>query len=398
MSVPQPTPERDGAGGGRAGGGGGGRAAELVETYFRLAPITVPLYAILVAVVLGSLVILAAGGNPLEAYAALFRGAFGTPERIAGTLARSTPFIIASLAVAFGFKAGLFNIGAEGQLLMGALAAAWVGTWSGLAGLPGVLVVPVVLAAGVVGGGLWGGIPGWLKARTGAHEVIVTIMLNNIAVRLIEFLVTSRDPVILLDPTSTVAHTAQIHAAARLPSLASGTGLHLGFLLALLLCLGVWFLLERTTPGFEIRTVGINPSAALYAGMSVPRTIVVVMLVSGAIAGLAGAAEVSGGVNGYLTPGSFRNIGFDSIAIALLGRANPFAIIPAAILWGALLAGAPLMQLEAGLSIDLVRIIQSLIILFVAADGIIRWLFRIRAPRAREDVAEPGAFSAGWGA
>ena len=378
--------------------GGRHRAAGLVETYFRLAPVTVPLYAILVAVIVGSLVILAAGANPLEAYSALFRGAFGTPDRVAGTLARSTPFVVASLAVAFGFKAGLFNIGAEGQLLMGALFAAWVGTWSGLAGLPSVLAIPVVLVAGFVGGGLWGFIPGWLKARTGAHEVIVTIMLNNIAARLIEWLVISRDPVILLDETATVAHTAPISPAARLPGLVAGTNLHLGFVLALLLCALVWFLLERTTPGFEIRTVGANPNAARYAGMSVPRTVIVVMLVSGAIAGFAGAAEVAGGPNGYLTPGSFRNIGFDSIAIALLGRANPFAIVPAAILWGALLSGAPLMQLEAGLSIDLVRIIQALIILFVAADGIIRWLFRIRAARGREGLEGPDVLAKGWGA
>ncbi|CAN5372359.1 ABC transporter permease [soil metagenome] len=376
-----------------AGGGGRGRAHAAVEAYFRLAPVTVPLYAIAVAVVLGGLVILLAGANPVEAYSALFRGAFGSPQRIAGALARSTPFIGAALAVAFAFKAGLFNIGAEGQLLVGGLTAAWVGTFGWMAGLPAVVGIPVVLLAGVVGGALWGGIPGVLKARTGAHEVIVTIMLNAIALRMTEWLVASRAPVILLDESSSVPRTRPIAAGARMPDLFGSV--HLGLLVALVLCALVWFVLNRTTAGFEIRTVGINPNAARYAGMSVPGTIVLVMACSGALAGIAGAGEVSGGL-GFLTPGGFVGFGFDAIAIALLARANPFAVIPAALLWGSLLAGAPLMQLEAGLSIDLVRIVQALIILFVAADAIVRYLFRIRAPRG-EDVAEAAVFAKGWG-
>ena len=367
-----------------------------VEAYFRLAPVTVPLYAILVAVALGGLVILGAGGNPAEAYRALVVGAVGTPEAVAQSLARSTPYVIASLAVVFGFKAGLFNIGAEGQLVVGALTAAWVGTISWVHDLPGVVAVPVVLLAGAAGGFAYGGLPGVLKARTGAHEVIVTIMLNAIALRMTEYLVTSRDPVILLDTSSSVAHTRSIGANARLPELVDGSGLHLGLLVALALCGLVWFVLERTTLGFEIRTVGLNPDAAHYAGMSVTKIVVVVMALSGALAGLAGAGEVSGGVNPYFTPGGFANIGFDSIAIALLARANPFAVAGAALLWGSLLSGAPLMQLRADLSIDLVRIVQALIILFVAADAIVRFLFRIRAARSG-DPAGAAVFAKGWG-
>lgn len=373
-----------------------GRSSSLVETYFRLAPVTVPIYAIAVAVVLGSLVMLATGADPIAAYRALLSGALGSPDAVAQSLGRSIPFILASLAVAYGFKAGLFNIGVEGQLLIGALAGAWAGTWGWLAGTPGVVAVAVVLLAGVAGGCAWGGIPGVLKTRTGAHEVIVTIMLNAIAIRLVDFLVNSRSPVILLDTAASNPHTRPIAAAARLPILVGGTSLHLGFVLALVLCGVVWFQLYRTTPGFEIRTVGTNPNAARYAGMNVSTTIVAVLAVSGAIAGLAGAGEVAGSTAGYLTAGVFRNIGFDSIAIALLARANPFAVVPAALLWGALLSGAPLMQLEAGVSIDIVRIVQALIILFVAADAIVRFLFRIR--RAREADAEEPVFATGWGA
>ncbi|MPZ73695.1 MAG: ABC transporter permease [Nitriliruptorales bacterium] len=368
-----------------------------IETYFRLAPVTVPIYAVLTAVVVGSVVILAAGSNPIDAYAALFRGSFGSGAAVAKTMARSTPFIIASLAVAFGFKAGLFNIGAQGQLLMGALAAAWVGTWGWVAGVPSVIAIPMVLLAGLVGGLLYGGIPGVLKARTGAHEVIVTIMLNAIAARMAEWLINSRRPRILLDVTASVPHTTPIDAAARLPKLIPGTPLHVGFILAVLLCVVVWFVLQRTTVGFEIRTVGANPHAATYAGMSVSRTIILVLALSGALAGIAGAAEVAGGTTGYLTAGQFRNVGFDSIAIALLARANPFAVIPAAVLWGALLTGAGTMQLQAGVSSDLVFVVQALVILFVAADAIVRWVFRVRRPRDI-DVTQDGAFAKGWGA
>ncbi|WP_448613827.1 ABC transporter permease [Modestobacter sp. URMC 112] len=368
----------------------------LLEGYFRLAPVTVPLYAVLVASLVGTLFILGAGADPLTAYGALLEGAVGSPDRIAATIGRATPFMIGALAVALGFKAGLFNIGAEGQLLLGALTAAWVGTWSWLAGLPGVLAVPFVLLAGLLGGLVWGAIPGVLKAKTGAHEVITTIMLNSIAAALAQYLITSREPVLLIDEAASTPHTRQIADSARLPALVEGTGLHLGILLALALCVATYLVLQRTTPGFEIRTVGASKEAALYAGMPVQRTIIVVMAASGALAGIAGAAEVSGGSSGYLTPGAFTNIGFDSIAIALLARGNPLAVVPAALLWGALLSGAPLMQVEADLSVNLVRIVQALIILFVAADAIVRSLFRIRAPRG-VDAGQPATFTRGWG-
>jgi ABC-type uncharacterized transport system permease subunit len=359
----------------------------------RLQPVYVPLLATLVAVVLAGLLILAVGTNPLEADWALLRGMFGSWDRVAASIARSTPFIGGALAVAFAFRAGLFNIGVEGQILVGATTAAWVGTFSWLADVPGPLMVPIVLLAGVLGGGLWGAVPGVLKAKTGAHEVIVTIMLNSVAVLLVRWLVGSTDPVVLRDPAASAAQTAPIASAGRLPELVSSVPpLHLGFLVLVVICGLVWFVLTRTTFGFEVRTVGTNPNAARYAGMGVNRTIVLVMALSGGLAGLAGAGEVAG-TSGYLSPGVFVAIGFDSIAIALLARANPFVIILTATLWGSLLSGAGLMQQETGLSIDAVRIFQALVLLLVAADVIVRSIFRIRraAPASALETTQLGS-------
>ena len=371
------------------------RKPSMVRRYFDLQPVLVPICAILLAFAVGSVIILLVGENPITAYWALLRGMWA-PHRIAGSLGRSTPFIGAALAVAFAFRAGLFNIGVEGQLLIGATAAAWVGTWDWIADLPAVVAVTVVLLAGVVGGALYGAVPGVLKARTGAHEVITTIMLNAIAVLYVRWLVGSQDPVILRDISASVPRTAILPKVARLPTFVhSQPPLHLSFLIMLGLVVVVWFILQRTTTGFEIRMVGANPNAARYAGVSVGRIIVMVMTMSGALAGLAGAGEITG-TSGFLSPGVFVSIGFDSIAIALLARANPFAIVPAAILWGSLLAGAPLMQQESGISIDIVRIVQALVLHFVAADVIVRTIFQIKTKT--EGAFEEPQLSTGWGA
>jgi simple sugar transport system permease protein len=355
-------------------------AAREVRRTWSVQSALVPLYAVLLALGVASIIILLVGGNPIEAYAALLDGMFGTPDRINASLGRSTPFIGAALAVAFAFRAGLFNIGAEGQLLIGATTAAWVGTFSWIADVPGPLALVLVTLAGVIGGGLWGGIPGVLKAKTGAHEVITTIMLNSIAVLTVRWMVTSQDPVILRDMASSVPRTETLPSSIRLPVLIDTVPpLHLGFLVAVGLCVLVWFILRHTTFGFEVKTVGTNPDAARYAGMGVGRTIILVMVISGAFAGIAGASEITG-TSGFLSPGVFVGIGFDAIAIALLARANPFGIILTSILWGAMLSGAGLMQQEAGLSINAVRIIQALVLLFVAADVIVRTIFRVRRP------------------
>lgn len=313
------------------------------------------------------------------------------PRNLVATIVRSTPFLLAGLAVAVGFKAGLFNIGAEGQLYAGALLAVWVGFHPALVDLPAPLHIPLAMLLGILGGMIWGAVPGFLKARTGAHEVINTIMMNAIAIRLADWLIKSRDPLILLDTTATVPRTPYIATTAEYPTLGD-TPLHLGILVAVAASFAVWWFLYRTTLGFELRTVGANPSAAKYAGMSVTRNIVLAMAISGGLAGLAGAGEVLG-VQHNLPPGFFAGVGFDSIAIALLAKTNPFAMIPAAFLWGGLLNGAGLMQIRADISIDLVKIIQALIVMFVAADQIVRAIWRVRARRREEEVI----FSRGWG-
>jgi simple sugar transport system permease protein len=368
-------------------------AVGKVREAFSLQPILVPAYAILLSFIVGGVLIAIIGVNPFEAYWALLRGMFGSWDRIAGSIARSVPYIGSALALAFAFRAGLFNIGAEGQILVGGVTAGWVGTWAFMSDLPAVLAIPIVLLAGAVGGLVWGGIPGVLRAETGAHEVITTIMLNSIAIFMTRWLVSSRDPLILRDTSVTVPRTEPIADSARLPEFVdSQPNLHLGLFVMIALCIVVAFVIKRTVLGFEVVTVGTNPHAAHYAGMNVKRTIILALALSGAFAGLAAAGEVAG-TTGTFQPGTFAFIGFDGIAIALLARANPIAIIPAAFLWGSLLSGAPLMQQEADVSIDVVRIIQSMVLLFVAADAIVRYLFRLRG---ESDNQFGAATAAGW--
>jgi simple sugar transport system permease protein len=380
----------DGRGGGMTGAADRFRQGLLHA--WSLQPLLVPLYAILLSFIVGGILIAIIGVNPFAAYWALLRGMVGSGDRIASSIARSVPFIGSALALAFAFRAGLFNIGAEGQLLIGGLTAAWVGTWAFLGSTPGIIAIPIVLLAGVVGGMVWGGIPGVLRARTGAHEVISTIMLNSIGLFSVRWIVNSRDPVILRDTGASVPRTEVVADSVVLPEFVdSEPNLHFGLIVMVAVCFGVAYVLNRTNFGFEVKTVGTNPHAAHYAGIGVNRIIVLAMALSGAFAGLAAAGEVTG-TNRFFQPGTFAFMGFDGIAIALLARANPIAIIPAALLWGSLLAGAPLMQQEADVSIDVVRIIQAMVLLFVAADAIVRYLFRIRGEGGRHIEAA----STGW--
>ena len=368
------------------------------------------------------------------------------PANLENMLVRSIPFIIAGLAVALGFKAGLFNIGAEGQLYAGGILAVWVGFSPIFAGLPLIIHLPLVLIVGIMGGALWGALPGALKAYTGAHEVITTIMLNYVAILLVDWLIKSTTPIILLDPAASTPRTPFLLESARLPDfkavpvwgfilagivvlllglynrrerlrqdiryairpvvygvLTAVGGIFLAWVgargalhLGLVIMIGaVWFtdwFLNRTTLGFELRTVGSNSDAARYAGMSVKRNIILAMALSGALAGLAGTIEIAG-VQFNMQPLFFSGLGFDAIAVALLARTNPRNMIPAGLLWGSLLAGAGLMQVRADISIDLVKIIQALIIMFIAADAIIRYIWRV--PQPTEKMA--ATFSKGWG-
>jgi ABC-type uncharacterized transport system permease subunit len=302
------------------------------------------------------------------AYGALVRGALGGYGPITLTTAQAAPLICAGLGVGLAFRAGLFNIGAQGQAILGAIVAAYLGF---ALHLPPVIHLVVALVGGLVGGGVWGGIVGWLKARAGAHEVIVTIMMNYIAAGLLGYLLTTtafRRPG-RTDPISPV-----VDWNATFPRLEGGQ-LHLGFGVALLAAVGVWWLLDRSTTGFAIRAVGANPHAAATAGMSVARTTVITMVAAGALAGLAGVQAALGpsasGVPVPLSAGIVGSVGFDAITVALLGRSRPLGIVLAGLLFGALHAGGLAMQSVAQTPLTLTTALQALIVLFVAAPALI---------------------------
>jgi ABC-type uncharacterized transport system permease subunit len=430
--------------------------------------IKIPALAILAAFLIGGIIIWLTSGSPLtvvEAYWGMIRGAFVKPRAFSETLVATTPYILLSLAVGVGFKTGLFNIGVEGQFFIGAITAAWIG--QAFHGLPAIIHLPLTILAAMLGGAIWAAIPGFLKARTGAHEVISTMMMNYIAFRLQEYIVTFRlkDPGAGLVQTRPVSHAAEIWTLAAVPerlkdplnalmvALVFGfiflligrwvvglprmqkrlqtklqrrlvmwgiailatilffvvlppltrlwwpfqdpyDRLHIGLFIALGAAVFMWWLLGKTTLGFELRTVGANPNAAHYSGMSITRNIMFAMALSGAIAGLAGSIEVLGVSTCRCVQVAFvSGYGWDSIAISLLAKNNPFGIIAASFLWGAMRNGADLMELSSGVSKYIISLIQGLVLLFIAAPGIIRWVFRIKEERK----AEEAPLTRGWG-
>jgi general nucleoside transport system permease protein len=319
-----------------------------------------------------------------SAYTALFEGSILDPSTLSSgsftqimnplseTMLNATPLICTGLSVGLAFRAGLFNIGGQGQIIMAAVFAGYVGF---AVSLPPVVHVVVAVLAGVLGGALWGGLAGWLKARTGAHEVISTIMLNYVAFNLLAYLLGVRG---FQAPPYGQAISNNVDASARLPHLlGAGLRLHVGLLLALAAAAGVGWLLDRSTIGFQLRAVGANQFAARTAGMSVERSYLLVMIFAGGLAGLAGVSQILG-TNPAITQDIDAGIGFDGITVALLGRARPGGTVLAGLLFGALKAGGVQMQARTGTPIDLVVVIQSLIVLFIAAPQLVRAVFRLR--------------------
>ena len=322
-----------------------------------------------------------------HAYAALFRGAIYNPSLASGgtwsgrlyplseTLTYATPLILGGLSVGLAFRAGLFNIGGQGQIILGATVAGYIGfAWH----LPVVLHLVVAVIGGAIGGAVWGGVVGLLKAKTGAHEVITTIMLNYVAVNLLGYLLSVRG---FQRPPYGQAISNPIDDNAKYPHLlGSSLRIHLGLLVALAAAAGVWWLLSRSTIGFELRAVGANQFAAKTAGMSVTRAYIIVMVLAGALSGLAGTAQILG-TNPAITGDIAGSVGFDAITVALLGRAKPGGTVLAGLLFGALQAGGVQMQSSTGTSVELVLVVQALIVLFIAAPALIRGIFRLREVR-----------------
>lgn len=431
--------------------------------------IKIPTLAIVSAFALGAIIIMLTSGGPLtvvEAYWGMIRGALVKQRGLSESLVAATPYILLSLGVGVGFKTGLFNIGVEGQFFIGAIATAWVG--AAFHNLPAIIHLPLTLLAGMTGGMIWAAIPGYLKARTGAHEVITTMMMNYIAFRLQEYIVTFilKDPGAGLVQTRPVSHAAEVWTLYSVPERLKdplnalmvaiafgfifllvgrwvvglpkfkqrlqtklqqrlvmwGIGIlaaiviffglppltrlwwpftdpydrmHVGFFIALFMAVVVFWLLWKTTLGFELRSVGANLNAAKYAGMSITRNIIIAMAVSGALAGLAGSIEVLGVSTCRCVQVAFvSGYGWDSLGIALLAKNNPFGIVAASFLWGAMRNGADLMELSSGVSKYIISLLQGLVLLFIAAPAIVRWVYRIKGTGK---AGEEGPITHGWG-
>jgi simple sugar transport system permease protein len=331
--------------------------------------VLVPVIAVILGLLVGAIIMLLMGYDPILGYSLVIEGIFGSPYFMGDTLRAVTPLIFAGLAVAFAFRTGLFNIGVEGQFIVGQLAAAWVGiTWN----LPPVLHAFAAVVVAMIAAGLYAGIAGWLKARLGVHEVITTIMLNYIALFTANYTIRN-----FLKGAS--ERTEDILPSALLMSdtlstMFEGARVNWGLFIALAFTLLVYWLLFRTTTGYELRAVGFNHHASEYAGMSVKRNIVTAMLVSGMLAGAGGAVDTLG-VYGYMNiSAGFTGIGFDGIAVALIGANNPFGVIFGALLFGGLSFGADNMQRVEGIPTESIRIVISMVIYFVAASAIVHSL------------------------
>jgi len=335
----------------------------------RVINILVPVISVIIGLIVGAIVMAVSGYNAVDGYIALWNGIFGDSYTIGETIRQITPYILAGLAVAFAFRTGLFNIGVEGQLIMGWAAAAYVGY--AVEGLPKFIHLPLALIAAALAGAFWAFIAGVLKARFNVHEVIATIMLNYIALHVSNALIKVwADGG---DKTQRILETASLRSPF-LESITQYSRLHWGIIVALLMVVVMWFILDKTTRGYELKAVGFNHHAAEYSGMSVRRNIILAMTISGVFAGLGGAMEALGTFEYVGIKGGFTGIGFDGIAVALLGANTPLGVIFGATLFGSLQNGALNMPNEAGIPTEIVSIIIALIIFFVASGYVIRVL------------------------
>jgi simple sugar transport system permease protein len=355
------------------------------ERFDRGVRIATPFISVAIALLVGSVVILISGGSPVAAFSAMFQGALGGPRQIGETLLRATPLVFTGLAVAYGFRSGLFNIGAEGQLFMGGLAAAFVGFKLG--GLPWAVSVPLVLLSAMAAGAAWAFIPALMKAKLGAHEVITTMMFTYIGRYLVSWIVTGP-----FKDEGAIPQTPQLAANSQLPRVSDvftfmePNRAHLGVIVAVVAAVVVWWILKYTVLGFEARAVGFNPTASETGGVSVSATTIKSLCFSGSLAALAGASEVMG-VHYRLFDQFSSGFGFTGIAVALLAKNNPIGVLAAALLFGGLSAGAGTMQLEAGVSQKVITIIQGTIIFLVGAETIVSWaLLRLRRPKGGANV------------
>ncbi len=326
--------------------------------------------ALVLAILAGAVLILLSGTNPIEAYGALIKGAFGTPVAFTATLSKSVPLLLSGLAVALAFKCSVFNIGVEGQLMVGAMAAAIAGVYFKM---PAFLHIPFVLLSSMIAGMLWAFLPAILKQKASVNVVISTIMFNYIAQYLVQYLILGP-----FKASGAAAATQTIHASAKLPVLLQKPyKLNIGVLIAILVVVAIYFLLNKTTRGYEMRAVGINPQAAHTSGINVGKNMFLALLLSGAIAGLAGGIEVSGTLNKIIN-GFSTGYGFSGIPVALMAHNNPFAIIITAFLFGSMRSGSFMMQTSVGISVNMVDVIQGLIIVFLCTENVIRYYIKKR--------------------
>ncbi|MFJ5622046.1 ABC transporter permease [Peribacillus loiseleuriae] len=335
----------------------------------KMSGLFIPVLSVVLGLLAGAIIMLVSGYNPIDAYSALLYGVFGDSYFLGEAIRTVTPYILAGLAVAFAFRTGLFNIGVEGQLIVGWLAAVWVGTTFEL---PMLIHLPLAILVGGLAGAVWAFIPGLLKAKFRVHEVIVSIMLNYTALHvtnyIISYVLTDK-----LDKTNNIFATATLRSPF-LSGLTDGSRLHWGIIVAIICAIIMWFILEKTTTGFELKAVGFNQHASEYAGMNVNRNIIMSMVISGAFAGFAGAMEGLGTFGYASIKGGFTGIGFDGIAVALLGANTAIGVVLAAFLFGGLKAGALNIPVETPIPNEIVDIVIALIIFFVASSYFIRWI------------------------